>query len=87
MAMVGQIPQPALAAIGDDGLNARKSVEVRSKQVAAGRHVVGPRVIDPRRDRQAEDLDENAALRADRAPATAAVVVERRSGPPTLLGS
>jgi hypothetical protein len=68
--------ETALAAVGDDRLNAGQVREPFGEQLAPDVDVVRPRRIHPGRDREAEDLDQDAALGADRVPAAASGLVE-----------
>jgi len=70
--------EPAVGPVADDRPHAREIGEAVAQELPGRRDVVGTSGVRPSGERQAEDLDEQRPLRADR-PATAATgPVERR---------
>jgi len=82
----GETGETPVGAVGDDGPHVGQFGQPVGEQLASGHHVVGPGRVDPHRERQAQDLDEDAALGAHRPATPPAGGMERGTGPSATHG-
>jgi hypothetical protein len=84
----GQIAQPSIASVGDDGLEARQAVaiELLLEKLSPDLYIVGLRRIHSDGQGQPKDLDQDAPLGPDRPTTSTASVMECRPSSTTSHG-